>query len=249
MSDSEARTSLGSNYPNSRTPSICDERRAGKEEKEGGKVLAFGKVVERPTSKKRETRAASEGGGGANGSANSGNGGGQEGEGNGGGDGNNNSSGGGAPGAVKIDTNTANDEVDLTEKLRARMFPRIYDSKSDTFVFHGCNFKVAKSKAKTMRVVMYDEFDIACSYTLEASFSGLNGYHFCMNDLRKMGEDFCESLVAFGDYLEIENVATTKGVRTTRGGGEEVRRGESQKSARSKSRQGGAKKARRGYII
>ncbi|GMH94830.1 hypothetical protein TL16_g13013, partial [Triparma laevis f. inornata] len=115
--------------------------------------------------------------------------------------------------------------MDLTEKLRARMFPRIFDSKSDTFVFYGCNFKVAKSKSKTMRVVMYDEFDIACSYTLEASFSGLNGYHFCMNDLRKMGEDFCDSLVAFGDYLEIESVATTKGgSATTRGGfgGEEV---------------------------
>ncbi|GMH79310.1 hypothetical protein TrLO_g8391, partial [Triparma laevis f. longispina] len=195
-----------------------EKERLEQEEKDSKKVLAFGKAVEssRPMSKKKErTMGVGENGNG-NGNSNI-----DEGWGDGGGGGGE-GEGGGGYGGVKVDT--ASNE-DLTEKLRARMFPRIFDSKSDTFVFYGCNFKVAKSKSKTMRVVMYDEFDIACSYTLEASFSGLNGYHFCMNDLRKMGEDFCDSLVAFGDYLEIESVATTKGgSATTRGGfgGEEV---------------------------
>ena len=148
------------------------ERRREQEKEEAGKKkeVVFGKVDQggRPSSRLKER----DGPGGNNGA---GNGNGEEKRAD-------KTSGGGD--AVKIEVGGG---AVLSEKLRARMFPRIFDSKSDTFIFSGCNFKVAKSKAKTMRVVMFAEFNIVCSYTLEASFSGLDGMHFCMADLKEMG--------------------------------------------------------------
>lgn len=46
-----------------------------------------------------------------------------------------------------------------------------------------------------MRVVMHQEFGIKSSYTLEASLSGYNGFHFSLSDLQMMGRDFCLSLL------------------------------------------------------
>jgi hypothetical protein len=93
----------------------------------------------------------------------------------------------------------------LHSKLRARMFPRIYSTRCPSFIFNGCSFRLQKSKATTMRIVMYEELGIVCSYTLEASFAGLNGQHFTEDDLKGMGTDFCTSLGDFADFLELEN--------------------------------------------
>jgi len=60
-----------------------------------------------------------------------------------------------------------------------------------------------------MRVVMFEELGISCSYTLEASFSGLNGYHFNTDDLKNMGRDFVLSLNDFSAYLDIETATLT----------------------------------------
>jgi len=173
------------------------ERRREKEKEEAGKKkdLGFGKVVDqgRPRSRLKE-RDGQEGSSGVGNTEEK-----------------RVEKTSGGTDAVKIEVEAG---AALSEKLRARMFPRIFDSKSDTFIFSGCNFKVAKSKAKTMRVVMFDEFNIVCSYTLEASFSGLHGMHFCAADLKEMGGDFCESLRGFADYLEIESAATTRGLAT-----------------------------------
>ena len=109
----------------------------------------------------------------------------------------------------------------INEKLRARMFPRIFDSVSKNFLMDSSSFKLQKNKASTCRIVMYEELGIICSYTLESSFSGLDGYHFSTKDLLDMGRDFCLSLVEFADYLEIENANTTRAGGTMRGGVEE----------------------------
>mgnify|MGYP003931915991 FL=1 len=103
------------------------------------------------------------------------------------------------------------------DKFRVRIFPRIFDRKNDHFVFRGCNFKLSKSKASTMRIVMFEELGINCSYTLEASFSGLDGYHFNTQDLKNMGRDFCLSLRDFEDYLDLET-ATLTAAKTTDAG-------------------------------
>ena len=76
-------------------------------------------------------------------------------------------------------------------------FPQIFDKKSDFFQLKGCNFKMQRSKASTMRMVMYHEFGVHCTYTMEASLSGANGYHFSCKDLERMGHEYCLSLLEF----------------------------------------------------
>jgi len=74
-------------------------------------------------------------------------------------------------------------------------FPRLYDQTSEFFDLFSCNFKMQRSKAPTMRMVMHTELDVECAYTLEASFSGINGKHFSSDDLKAMGHHYCMSLV------------------------------------------------------
>jgi hypothetical protein len=45
------------------------------------------------------------------------------------------------------------------------------------------------SKASTMRMVMFTELGIECSYTVEASLAGAQGRHFSIEDLVCMGAD------------------------------------------------------------
>lgn len=48
-----------------------------------------------------------------------------------------------------------------------------------------------------MRIVMNREFGIVCSYTLEASLSGYQGFHFSSKDLQTIGSDYCLALLRF----------------------------------------------------
>jgi len=52
-----------------------------------------------------------------------------------------------------------------------------------------------------MRMVMNNELGIMASYTLEASMSGYGGYHFSCNDLLRMGEQYCLSLLEYHKKL------------------------------------------------
>ncbi len=121
-----------------------------------------------------------------------------------------------APPVNPIVTEPHGMQARLDEKLRARMFPRIFHSNCDAFRFDKCSFKLQKSKATTMRIVMYEEFGIVCSYTLEASFSGVDGRHFSMDELKEMGRDFCVSMTGFAEYLEIENQSLSNLTHRTR---------------------------------
>lgn len=65
--------------------------------------------------------------------------------------------------------------------------------------FQNCNFAIQKSKETCGRVVMFKEFNIINSYTLEASFLGpdkgvLAGLHFNTQHLLMIGHIFCETL-------------------------------------------------------
>jgi len=60
-----------------------------------------------------------------------------------------------------------------------------------------CSFRMHKSKASTMRIVMFDHHGIINAYTLETSLAGVNGRHFSCHDLQYIGENFCRTLVAF----------------------------------------------------
>ena len=60
---------------------------------------------------------------------------------------------------------------------------RLFSENIDMFGFEDCSFVVQKSKESTGRVVMWKEFQLVNSFTLEASFLGPNkgvnaGLHF-----------------------------------------------------------------------
>ena len=64
-------------------------------------------------------------------------------------------------------------------------FPAVFDGVSHNyFELNNCSFDMHRDKISTMRMVMFQELGITCSYTLEASFSGIHGKHFCVHDLK-----------------------------------------------------------------
>jgi len=54
-----------------------------------------------------------------------------------------------------------------------------------------------------MRVIMYHEFGIERSYTLEASLSGSQGFHFSLSDLMTMGKMFCLTLLEMHQEFDV----------------------------------------------
>jgi|LakMenEpi03Aug12_release.lakeMendotaPanAssembly.Ray.scaffolds.fasta_scaffold1979662_1 hypothetical protein len=69
---------------------------------------------------------------------------------------------------------------------------RLFSQNSDFFVFEECNFAIQKSKETTGRVVMFKEFNLVCSYTIEMSFMGTNkgvyqGLHFNTTHMQLAG--------------------------------------------------------------
>ena len=53
-----------------------------------------------------------------------------------------------------------------------RLFPRILASLNIVFDLTSCKFKVEKGKLGTGRVVVWKEFEVTNSFTLENSFHG-----------------------------------------------------------------------------
>lgn len=56
-------------------------------------------------------------------------------------------------------------------------------------LFWVARYRMEASKASTMRMVMFTELGIECSYTVEASLAGAQGRHFGIEDLVRMGSD------------------------------------------------------------
>ena len=72
------------------------------------------------------------------------------------------------------------------------------------FAYEDCNFKVQKSKESTARVVVFREFNLVNSFTLEASFAGPSmgddeGFHYGSQRLQDMGVAFCQGLLEYCD--------------------------------------------------
>lgn len=84
------------------------------------------------------------------------------------------------------------------------VFPRLLWRNSRAFSFSDCNFKVQRAKESTARVVVWREFNVANSFTLEASFAGPNfgahsGMHLSPLMLREMGHSFCDTILDYFD--------------------------------------------------
>ena len=84
-------------------------------------------------------------------------------------------------------------------KHREKVFPYIMSKNCEYFNFDNCNFSIHKAKESTGRVVIYREFYLAQSYTLECSFFGptrgsQKDCHFNISMLLEIGEQFCKTL-------------------------------------------------------
>ena len=100
---------------------------------------------------------------------------------------------------------------------KVRLYPRILARDNHVFDINSCKFKVEKSKLGTGRVVVWSEFDVTNSFTLENSFHGFDYgdtfKEFTADDLRNLGVDLVLALYHYQKVLlEIEKeLIITKG--------------------------------------
>ena len=91
-------------------------------------------------------------------------------------------------------------------RLKERIFPYLFSKNIEHFSFQNCNFVVQKARESTARVVMWKEFNLINSFTLECSFCGptsgpYKDCHFTIGLLKDMGKQFCLTLI---DYASSE---------------------------------------------
>ena len=106
------------------------------------------------------------------------------------------------------------DKTDRKRNTLIKLVPLLMQEKNRIFSFTESHFRLEKSKEATARVVVYREFDVANSYTLEASFCGPSHHaalenrdakegetsqNAQMNEahLASLGRDLCKTLLVF----------------------------------------------------
>jgi hypothetical protein len=90
--------------------------------------------------------------------------------------------------------------ADKENRIACRIFPRVLCKISESFSFEDCNFAIQKSKEATARVVLFKQFGLINSYTLESSFMGSNfgtnnNKHFNTGHFEQMGHFFCKAIL------------------------------------------------------
>ena len=89
-----------------------------------------------------------------------------------------------------------------TDRLKERIFPLLFHKNSEHFSFNNCNFNVQKARESTARVVMWKEFNLINSFTLECSFCGptsgiYKDCHFTISLLKDLGKQFCTAMIDY----------------------------------------------------
>jgi hypothetical protein len=92
------------------------------------------------------------------------------------------------------------------DRLKERIFPFLFSRNTEHFSFANSNFVVQKARESTARVVMWREFSLINSFTLECSFCGptsgiYKDCHFTIGMLKDLGRYFCTTLI---DYASSE---------------------------------------------
>ena len=92
---------------------------------------------------------------------------------------------------------------------KVRLLPRILAKKTPLFSYKDCRFRVESDKQRTARVVLWREFGVTNSFTLESSFYGyVRGdeiVQYSADDYSSIGETFLTSLLEYHYMLkEIE---------------------------------------------
>jgi hypothetical protein len=88
---------------------------------------------------------------------------------------------------------------------KVRLLPRILARNNCVFDINACKFKVEKSKMGTGRIVVWKDFEVTNSFTLENSFHGYDYAHdfkeFTISDFKKLGADIILSLNLYQKIL------------------------------------------------
>jgi cytosolic carboxypeptidase protein 2/3 len=92
------------------------------------------------------------------------------------------------------------------DRLKEKIFPWLFGKSYENFKFESCNFAVQKAREGTARVVMWKEFNLINSFTLETTFCGATegrykDCHFSIQTLKDCGRQFCKTLL---DYASSE---------------------------------------------
>jgi len=149
-------------------------------------------------------------------------------------------------------------------RLKERVFPYLLHNDSLMFSYDDCNFKVQRCKENAARVVVWKEYQIPNSYTLEMSLGGGDfgedpsvrpPIHFNIEDYMEMGRLFCEAILDMYDpgrarldaalqelevlHPEIKRIAEEEGEGEGEGGERRARKKEGLAAGKAG---GGAKK-------
>ncbi|CAG9325902.1 unnamed protein product [Blepharisma stoltei] len=91
--------------------------------------------------------------------------------------------------------------------FKTRIIPKLLSERTPIFRYYSSRFKIEKSKKKAARGVMWKEFGIANSYTLETSYYGFINDNrevqsFTTTDLLTLGEKVARSILEYQLMLE-----------------------------------------------
>ncbi|CAI2369038.1 unnamed protein product [Moneuplotes crassus] len=98
-----------------------------------------------------------------------------------------------------------------------RIFPSLLSSLNNNFSFKDCTFKIEQCKTKCARVVVFRQFGVRLSFTLECSFYGreksktdseTQDLHFKLSDFNKMGADICRAISHYLDPQFSDSIDT-----------------------------------------
>ena len=75
---------------------------------------------------------------------------------------------------------------------KVRLFPRVFARRTPLFSYRDCRFRVEPDKTATGRVVVWKEFGVTNSFTLETSFYGAS----CAGEIKQFGQGELEELAS-----------------------------------------------------
>lgn len=96
------------------------------------------------------------------------------------------------------------------KKLKERVFPLLFSKRCSEFSYEGSGFNIHKAKESTARVVLWREYQLINSFTLECSFLGptrghFKDSHFSIPMLLNLGRQFCETLLEYSNIERAED--------------------------------------------
>jgi hypothetical protein len=96
------------------------------------------------------------------------------------------------------------------QNLVAKLIPMLLAKRNQNFSYKDSSFKMDKDKESTGRIVVFKEFGVLNSYTLETSFYGReNGESFSIMDWENIGSDLAQMCACLSSPISIKSCLRT----------------------------------------